>query len=415
MDSFMSQKEVDRSLILEKVKDGHLKLKKASELLNLSYSQTKRLWTRYKKDGPKGLISKLRGKPSNRKVSETMRKEIVRIISTQYQDCKPLFISEKLKEREEIRFSSEFIRQLMIEYHLWIPKQQKQKVHQRRQRRECEGELVQVDASNHDWFEGRAPKCHLHLLVDDATSKIMGGYFTPEETTEGYYRACLPYFQKSGRPLNLYNDKRGTFIVNQGVKRGETQFARAMKELGIGIIFAHSPQAKGRIERAFGTLQERLVWEMRLNNISTIEEANVYLPHFFEQYNNKFAEKPSNPLNAHRPLNQKTPLKYILCTKEIRTISKNLEIQYNNVIYQLKPSKQLNTKLKYSKINVITTLEGEIAFEYQGHYIDYERYNEIEYHPPKITTDKLMNNWKDGRNKGNKPAKHHPWRGSKVA
>ncbi|MBA3604058.1 MAG: DDE-type integrase/transposase/recombinase [Parachlamydiaceae bacterium] len=139
---------------------------------------------------------------------------------------------------------------------------------------------MQIDASHHAWFEDRGPKCHLHLLIDDATSKLMGGYFAPEETTEGYYRACFPYFEKMGRPVSLYSDKRGTFIVNQGCPRHDTQFARAMKELDIRMITAHSPQAKGRIERAFGTLQERLVWEMRLNNISSIEEANVFLPNF---------------------------------------------------------------------------------------------------------------------------------------
>lgn len=415
MDIFMSQKEVDRSFIFEKVKDGQIKLTKASELLNLSYPQVKRLWARYKKKGPKGLISRKRGKQSNRKVSETKRKEIVRIISTKYQNCKPLFISEKLKEHEGIKFSSEFIRQLMIEYHLWIPKQTKQQIQQRRQRRECEGELIQIDASDHDWFEGRAPKCHLHLLVDDATSKIMGGHFASGETTEGYYRACLPYFQECGRPVSLYNDKRGTFVVNNGIKRKPTQFARAMQELGVKMITAHSPQAKGRIERAFGTLQERLVWEMRLKNISTIEEANDYLPNFFKEYNNRFTEKPTNPLNAHRPLNQKISLKYILCTKEVRTISKNLEVQYDNVIYQLKPTKEFCTKLRRSKVNVITTLDGEIVFEFHGQHIDYIRYDELEYHPPEISIDKLMENWKDGRNKGSKPSKHHPWRGSKVA
>jgi len=135
-----------------------------------------------------------------------------------------------------------------------------------------------MDASDHKWFEDRGPRCHLHLLVDDATSKIYGGYFTKEETTEGYFRACFPYFERKGLPLSFYHDKRGTFKANNGNKRGDTQFGRAMKELEIGMIYAHSPEAKERIERIFGTLQESLVWEMRIEGISTIEEANLYLP-----------------------------------------------------------------------------------------------------------------------------------------
>ena len=280
----MSSKETERALRMQDVKSGIITVKKASILLGLSYTQTKRLWSRFKKEGPKGLISLKRGRKSNRAVPNERRQEIAKIIIDNYYDCKPLFVSEKLAERHNITFSSEFIRQLMIEYHLWMPGKSKKKNHQRRERRECEGELVQIDASDHCWFEDRGPRCHLHALIDDATSKIHGAYFTPEETTEGYYRACLPYFEREGLPVSFYNDKRGTFIVNKGKNRGETQFSRAMKELGIKMVFAHSPQAKGRIERAFGILQERLVWEMRIAGISTIEEANKFLPSFLQEH-----------------------------------------------------------------------------------------------------------------------------------
>lgn len=214
----MSSKEVDRELILRKVQDKQISLIRASQLLSLSYPQTKRIWSRYKAEGGKGLISQKRGKPSNRAVPIQRQEEIANVIAREYYSCGPLFVSEKLKERNNISYSSEFIRQLMIKYHLWVPRRKKQKVHQRRQRRECEGELEQVDASEHLWFEDRGPKCHLHMLIDDATSKIMGGHFAPEETTEGYFRACLPYFEKVGRPISLYSDKRGTFIVNKGEK-----------------------------------------------------------------------------------------------------------------------------------------------------------------------------------------------------
>lgn len=407
----MSSKEIDREFVLIKVKDKQLNLVQASHLLGLSYPQTKRIWSKYKKEGRKSLISKKRGKPSNRTISCQKKQEIIQIIEKQYQYCKPLFISEKLKERHNICFSSEFIRQLMISHNLWVPHTKKRIVHQRRERRKCEGELVQIDASNHAWFENRGPKCHLHLLVDDATSKIMGGYFAPEETTEGYFKACLPYFEKMGRPINFYSDKRGTFVVNQGSKEKETQFRRAMRELGINMITAHSPQAKGRIERIFGTLQERLVWEMRLSNISTIEEANVFLPSFFETYNKKYPEKSTNTPNAHRPLNQEMGLKYILCRKDERIVSKNLEVNHSNQIYQLHPPEELKLRLKKSKIMVITALDNEVVFEYNGTYIKYVLYNE-QIKNRCINIESIGDNWKP--KKVYIPPKDHPYRRMKI-
>jgi hypothetical protein len=373
----MSSKETERALRLQEVKSGIITLKKASFLLGLSYAQTKRIWLKFKIKGPKGLISKKRGQKSNRAISSEKRQEIAKIINENYYDCKPLFVSEKLSQKHNLKFSSEFIRQLMIEYHFWIPGRSKKKNHQRRERRECLGELVQMDASDHDWFEGRGPRCHLHALIDDATSKIQGAHFALEETTEGYFWACLPYFEREGLPISLYNDKRGTFIVNQGKNRGETQFSRAIKELGINMIFAHSPQAKGRIEKAFGTLQERLVWEMRIAGISTIEEANRFLPSFLEKYNEQFAKEPHNSFNAHRQLKQNQPLKYILCIKEKRTVSKNLEIQFRRSIYQLFPEEGCHEILRKAKVDVITTLDEELRIEHKGKSIKYKRFEEI--------------------------------------
>ena len=412
-DYFMTQKEVDRALILAKVKEKQLTLKGAAHAMLLSHPQTKRLWSRYKKEGPKGLISRKRGVKSNRAVSDEERKKIATIISENYRDCKPLFITEKLCQHHNINYSSEFIRQLMIEYHLWFPKRSKAKTHPRRQRKESEGMLLQGDASDHDWFEGRGPRCHLHLFVDDATSKIEGGWFDLEETTEGYYRALKPVLKQKGRPVNLYTDKRGTFVVNQGSKKGKTQFARAMKELNINMITAHSPQAKGRIERAIGTLQERLVWEMRINDVCTIEEANSFLPKFFEEYNNKYAKEPSSPFDAYRPLNKNISLKHILSKKEERTVSKNLEVQYKNQIYQLTASDGM--RMQRQKITVITTLDHELIFEYQGHVLNYVCYREIECKKPEICLNKLMDNWKDKQRKNTKPFKYHPWEKSRFS
>lgn len=398
----MSQKEVHRAFALSKCEKRQITLKQAAKEMSLSYPQAKRLWSRYKKEGHKGLISKKRGARSNRAVPDKERKQMAKIIGERYQDCKPLFVSEKLKQHHDIHYSSEFVRQLMTEYRLWFPKMNKAKIHPRRPRREREGELLQADASDHDWFEGRGPRCHLHLFVDDATSAIEGGRFELEETTKGYYKALEPILEKKGRPIGIYTDKRGTFVVNQGNKKGRTQFARAMKELGINMIIAHSPQAKGRIERTFGTLQERLVWEMRINEIRTIEEANSFLSKFFEEYNSRYAKTPLHPFDAYCPLNQNTPLKYILSTKEERRVSKNLEIQYKNEIYQLTAPKGVVLNLKHVKVTVITTMEDDLIFEYQGHTLGYKRYNETAYEIPKICIDDLMSNWKDDRGRHTK-------------
>jgi transposase InsO family protein len=404
----MSLKENSRAMLLQNVNSGLITLRKASNLLCLSYPQTKRIWAKFKQNGPKGLISKKRGKPSNRMVSRERRAEVASIIRQNYYDMKPLFTSEKLKEKHGINYSSEFIRQLMIEYKLWFPKEVRRKIHQRRSRRECEGELVQMDASDHDWFEGRGPCCHLHLLVDDATSKILGGYFTPEETTEGYFRACLPYFVKKGLPISFYNDKRGTFVVNQGKNKGDTQFRRALKELGVGMILAHSPEAKGRIERVFGTLQERLVWEMRVQGISTIEDANGFLPSFFEEYNIKFSVEPENPFDAHRPLSQNQNLKYILCAKEVRTVTKNLEVQFKSTIYQLDVPRELQKSIRRAKIEVGTTLEGMVFFQFRGKLISYRKYNDQIYIEKMLSLEEQSKSWKDKKRKAH--SGKHPWR-----
>lgn len=404
----MSQKEVDRAFALEKVKEGRLTLKQAAYIIRLSYSQIKRLWTRYKQEGPTGLISKKRGKPSHRAVSKEKREQIAQIIQSNYQGCKPLFISEKLSEYHHMSYSSEFIRQLMIGYQLWFPKRKKNNLHPRRKRKESAGLLLQADASDHDWLEGRGPRCHLHLFIDDATSRLEGGRFELEETTEGYCRAFQTVLEKKGRPASLYTDKRGTFVVNKGNKEGKTQFARAMEELEIRMIVAHSPQAKGRIERAFGTLQDRLVWEMRIQNICTLEEANHFLPRFLEKHNKKYAKDPINPFDAYRPLNKKKPLKYILSKKEQRKVSKNLEVQYANEIYQVSAPKGVH--LQNQKLTVITTLDNEIFFEYQGHILKTMRYRDIEYKQPSLSTEQLMKHWKGGQRTRHQPSRHHPWR-----
>jgi hypothetical protein len=275
----------------------------------------------------------------------------------------------------------------MIEYKIWFPRRGKGPVHPRRERRACVGELLQTDASYHLWFENRGPKCHLYIIVDDATSDITDGYFEPEETTEGYFKLFEAHFQRDGLPLSIYSDKRGVFKVNQGLKRGVTQFGRAMKELGVEIIYAHSAPAKGRVERAFETLQDRLVLEMRLQNISTIEEGNVFIRTYLAKHNPRYSVAPRSSHNAHLPLKINKPLKYILCSKYKRIVSKNLEVNYGNKLYQIVADKTTH-HLRKMEIDIIETLNGEIRFERNGERIKFKEYNSIPLRLPELQVAK---------------------------
>lgn len=386
----------------EQVKNKSITLITASEFIRLSYRQTKRLWKEYKILGAKGLISKKRGKPSNRKLPKELRSKVAKIIAAKYSDFKPGFATEMLEERHNIILSSETVRLIMIEHNLWFPRKGRGPVHQRRKRRFCRGELLQTDASKHLWFEDRGPMCHFYIIIDDATSEITDGHFELEETTEGYFKLFEPYLRRNGLPLSIYNDKRGVFKVNQGGKNSLTQFGRAMKELGVEIIYAHSPQAKGRVERAFGTLQDRLIREMRLHNISTIEEGNAFIRTYLPKHNQKYSVEPQNPHNAHRPLNNNKPLKYILCFKHKRIVSKCLEVNYENKIYQIQDDKTTH-HLRKRKIDVIETLDGEIRFEHHGKAVKFKEYNTATFKVPKL---EVLDFQERKYNKPKKPQKH---------
>ncbi|MEX2364626.1 MAG: ISNCY family transposase [Balneolaceae bacterium] len=396
----------------EQVKNKSITLVMAAGFIRLSYRQVKRLWKKFKALGAEGLISQKRNKPSSRRIPEERRGEIAGIISSKYADFKPGLATEKLEELHSIVLSPETVRKIMIEYKIWFPRNGKGPVHPRRERRACFGELLQTDASYHLWFEDRGPKCHLYIIIDDATSIITDGHFEWEETTEGYFRLFEPYFQRNGLPVSIYSDKRGVFKVNQGKKRGLTQFGRAMKELGVEIIYAHSAPAKGRVERAFETLQDRLVREMRLLNISTIEEGNAYIRTYLAKHNPKYSVTPRNPHNAHLPLKSNKPLKYILCSKYKRIVSKNLEVSYGNKIYQLVPDKTTH-HLKKMEIDVIKTLEGEIRLEHLGENIKFTEYNSMpaKLPDPQIAQELVLRKSKHETHKQNHK---HPETFSKV-
>jgi transposase len=388
----MSQAELTRLEVLERVKRKTLRQRQAAELLSLSVRQVKRLCKVYQAGGAAALICKQRGRPSNNRLPEKTTKKARQLLRSRYHDFGPTLATEKLAI-EGVSLSVEAVRQLMIGEGLWQPRRARRPViHQLRERRARVGELVQIDGSPHDWFEGRAPKCTLLVFVDDATSQLMHLQFVEAETTFNYFAAVRSYITNFGKPLAFYSDKFSVFrvnIANALSGTGLTQFGRAMKELDIELICAHSPQAKGRVERANQTLQDRLTKELRLRRISSPEAANSFLPEFIHDYNARFAVAPRSTESAHRLLHKGEDLDRFLTLCERRTLSKNLTLSYNNVIYQIKTKRAVYT-MRSAHVEVRETSSGEITIEYKGRLLEHAVYREQEQHQAKVVPSKLL-------------------------
>jgi len=415
----MSNKELSRLEVMERLRNRSLRQREAADILGISIRQIKRLWRLYKSAGAKGLISRKRGARSNRQLPEELKKEAVCLILDKYVDFGPTLAHEKLTEVEGIRLSIGSVRKLMIDHEIWIAKKIKRKrIFQMRKRRLREGELVQVDGSEHAWFEDRGSKCTLLVYIDDATSRLKELKFVGSETVFNYFSATENYLKRHGRPLAFYSDKHGVFRVNkQGALSGTglTQFGRAMKQLDIKLIYANTPQAKGRVERSNRVLQDRLVKELRLQNISTIEEANTFLPTFIEEYNRRFAVTAQNPTNAHRPLLKTHDLEQIFTIKQERHLSKNLTLQYKNVIYQIISDRQ-SYALRGTKVIVTENEREEVRIFYKDSELDYSLYHLQDKQGEIVDAKQINPEWERFLKKEEKqqyvPARNHPWRRS---
>jgi hypothetical protein len=278
-----------------------------------------------------------------------------------------------------------------------------------RERRACFGELVQIDGSEHAWFEERGPKCTLLVYIDDATGQLLELWFVPDETFFAYCTASRHYFERYGKPIAFYSDKHGIFRVNQprplATTSGLTQFGRAMLELDIQIICASSPQAKGRIERAFQTLQDRLVKELRLRGISDIDRANAFLPEFRADFNRRFAVLPRSHHDAHRPLLKSEILDLILTLQETRTLSKNLTVQFRQLIYQIQ-SDRPDYALRQAQVTVCENPKGEVTILYKNKPLAYSIYHKPTRQAEVVDTKTLDHQIKTPYS----PAPDHPWR-----
>lgn len=351
----MSQKELNRLEAVQKIKDGRLSVVQAAESLGLSRSQMHRLLQAYERDGAPGLVSRKRGQPSNRRHSDEFRNAVLDLIRERYHDFGPTLAREKLIELHRIAIGKETLRQWMTGAGIWTSRRErKQRIYQPRARRDCLGKLVQIDGSHHWWFENRGPKCALLVYIDDATGKLLHLRFAPSENTFDYLVATKAYLEEWGKPIAFYSDKHGVFRSTHASEKdrtsGLTQFGRALYELNIDIICANTPQAKGRVERANRTLQDRLVKELRLCGISTLDDANAFAPEFMTDFNARFGKESRNPKDMHRPLADHENLDGAMCRKEVRTLSQSLTLRYDKVIFILDPTDYAKTLVRQKVI-----------------------------------------------------------------
>lgn len=377
----MSDKELSRLQVINDVLNKRLKQKDAASILSLSTRQLQRLIKAYQAQGTEALVSSKRGKPSNRKYPEHVKEYALFLIKRHYSDFGPTLAAEKLAERHEIYVSAETLRHWMIDAGIWITRKDKnRRVHQPRYRRECFGELIQIDGSEHYWFEDRGKKCTLLVYVDDATGKLVELRFVHSESTFDYFISTRRYIEKYGKPVAFYSDKHAVFRVNKtGATQGTgmTQFGRALHELNIEMICANSSQAKGRVERMNKTLQDRLVKELRLLNISDMKTANEYLPEFIEQFNNKFGKQPFNNKNLHRPLHEDTQaLDDVFSWREARTVTNSLTVQYDRVVYLLEPN-SITVDLKRKKVEIFDYSDGTVSIRYEGLDLPYSVFDKV--------------------------------------
>lgn len=378
----MSQEELSRLEVMQLIEAKRLTQTQAIELLGVNLRHVKRLYSQYKKDGAHGLISKQRGRPSNRKIPNHIKELCMALIERHYHDFGPTLAQEKLLELHQIYVSVGTLRTWMSEAGIWVPRvRRKPRAYQPRYRRDCYGELIQIDGSRHYWFEDRGPKCTLLVYVDDTTSKIMMARFVPSESTFTYFNTTKAYVLEHGKPIAFYSDKHGVFRVNAKnakLRSCITQFGRALQDLNIDIICADTCQAKGRVERANRVLQDRLVKELRLRGISNVEEANAFLPEFIETYNRKFGKEPLNSKDLHRPLGKKIAnnLEEVFSWQEDRTLSQNLTLQYDKVLYLIEDSVETR-KLAGKRVTVFDYYDGSIKVKYRGVELPYRKFDKI--------------------------------------
>jgi transposase len=378
----MTQRDRDRLVVLKKAHKKLITQRQAAEELSLTERHVRRLLARLKEVGDRAVMHGLRGRPSNRKLSEDTRSKVVAVLSQEvYKGFGPTLASEYLAKKHKLTIGRETLRQMMIQAGLWRGRRQKiEAIHEWRARRSCRGELVQWDTSEHDWLEGRGEKLYLIHMIDDATSQLTAR-FVRHDSTEENMRLLGSYLEQHGRPVAFYTDKASLFLTTEKrlrdrpavrvdpVELPPTQIGRSLRELGIAWIAAHSPQAKGRIERSFGTAQDRLVKGLRVAGASTLEQANAYLEkEFLPWWNQHLMVLPASSIDAHRPLGQEHDLAASLSLVDTRQVANDYTIRFERQIYQI-AREHVRPGLRGAPVRVEARLDGSIAVRFQQHYL----------------------------------------------
>jgi len=416
----MSAMERDRLRVVEAVRERRLKQSQAAQRLGLSVRQIKRLVRAHRTQGARGLVSKRRGRPSNRRIDPAECERVIATMREHYRDFGPTLAAEYLEERHGFTRSRETLRQWMIQAELWQAKRLRRKrPFQLRERRAAEGELVQIDGSPHAWLEDRGPRCTLIAFIDDATGKLRYAQFVPAETTRAYLHGLRAYVQQFGRPVAFYSDRHSIFRKHDPEDPTPTQFERAVRALDIAPILALSPQAKGRVERAFQTLQDRLVKALRLAAVDTMQAANAFLPGFMARYNERFGRAPRDPADAHRPLSHRPEqLLWITSEQHLRTLSKSLSCQYRGKLYLIQTSGRAAYHLRAASVTVCDDGQDEsIVLLHQDKPLPYRVFARHDL-PERIADDKTLDAMVDAAKRFQAaalraaPSKSpkHPWR-----
>jgi hypothetical protein len=374
----MSERDLQRVEVLTEVAHGRRTVASAARVLALSARQVHRLLLRYRNRGAGGLAHKGRGRPSNNRTRDEVRDRALTLVRSVYADFGPTLAAETLAERHGIRLSRETLRKWMIDAGLWLSRKRRRHFHQPRLRRECLGELVQIDGSEHRWFEDRADPCTLLVFIDDATGRLMRLLFVPSESTFAYFEALQGYLEAHGRPVAFYSDKHSVFRVTKRDAeggQGMTQFGRALAELGIEILCASSSQAKGRVERVNRTLQDRLVKELRLAGIDSIEAGDAFLSGFVARFNARFAITPARPDDRHRPLNVAPErLRQILCRREQRYVSRELTLSYDRLRIMLERN-DTTARLAGRYVDTYAFADGGLELRWRGLPLPYRAFD----------------------------------------
>jgi len=419
----MSRKERDRLKVVATLAEGRLTQIAAVRLLRLSGRQVRRILRRYEADGDAGLVHRARGRPSNRRLPEALRRRVMREVARSYGDFGPTLAAEKLEERDGLAVSRETLRQWMTAAGLWKPRRPAREVHLWRPRRSSFGELVQMDTSEHGWFEGRAAaEPVLVSMIDDATGRQRKRFF-PSDTTEANLEMLGRWLRRHGRPGAIYADRDSIFKVNReptgaealAGRQAETQFGRALRELGIEYIPAGSPQAKGRVERSFQTDQDRLVKELRLRGIRSIAAANAYLEaEYVPMLNRRFTAPAASTVDAHRPI-QGYDLAAILTVQTVRTVASDYTVRHGGRRYQIR-RRSITGGLRGGKVIVEERLDGSRRLRFRGRYLRFRELPMVLTPSRRATATRRRGEAASGPPPGppaaspRRPAANHPWR-----